>query len=208
MWLCITKTHTKVQPEDIHQVPALMVRERVDIHGQVRSMEPQEDIPALCVKPHTVGVIKEGPVRRWYEGQSEADRKFERTAQRIVKRRKKVEDHVERMLQEAREAGFVLAHENSGGQDQGEMNGSTQGEPSEPRRKAIVRVSSGQSGMSTNTASSSVRIDEHRRYGPLDLVGEKPPPSAIAGRRDTASLFLSLMSIPADSAACSLRRLH
>lgn len=182
-----------------------MIRERVDIHGRVRPMEPEDEIPALRLNPCAVGIIKEAPVRRWYEGQTAMDRKFESSARKIIKQRKKVEARVERMLTEAREAGLMLEHDRER-EAPPEINDAATGESSKPKRKILVRVASGQSGMSASTISSSVRIDEHRRYGPLDLDGESPPPSAIAGRRDTVrkesanNLFLRLTRVSARGA--------
>ena len=46
-----------------------MIRERVDIHGVVRPMEPKEEIEALNIPPQEIGIIKEAPVMRWLAGQ-------------------------------------------------------------------------------------------------------------------------------------------
>jgi hypothetical protein len=186
-----------------------MIRERVDIHGRVRSMEPREEVPALQVRPNEVGIIKEAPVRRWYEGQSGMDNKFAKDARRVVERRRKIEERVETMLREAREQGLILAHdrhrarqvepsessqaktmvEDSMFPGQKDTQKSRAPDPSKSKRKPIVRVTSGGSGFSAHTVSDSVCIDKHRRYGPLDLEDEHPPPTAIAGRRDTVSSF-------------------
>ena len=181
-------------------------------------MEPRDEIPALQVRPSEVGIIKEAPVRRWYAGQEAVDRKYEKSARRILKRRRKIEERVEQMLQEAREEGLMLINDQPEEQQhtstQGKADASTQPQPkdeapaehqdgdapgpSKLKRKKIVRVASAQSGLSAHTDSSSVRIDEYRRYGPLDLEGERPPPTAIAGRRDTVCATLELPAIELD----------
>lgn len=53
-----------------------MIRERVDVFGRVRPLEPESDLPALSIDHKTVGVIKEGPVRRWVQGKQIWDHKF------------------------------------------------------------------------------------------------------------------------------------
>ncbi|KAI0031668.1 hypothetical protein K488DRAFT_51609 [Vararia minispora EC-137] len=150
----------QIQTEDIPRI--LMIRERVDIRGRIRPMEPPKDIAALRMKPNEVGIIKETPVRRWHAGQEAVDREFEKSAHSILKRRQKIEERVEKMLRDAREEGLIL-----------------------PDRRKTFRATSAESRMSARTIPSSVRIDQSRRYGPLDLAGEHPPASAIAGRRDT-----------------------
>ena len=52
-------TPYQAQEEDIPHI--LMIRERVDIRGRVRAMEPAEDMAALRVKPSSVGIIKQAP---------------------------------------------------------------------------------------------------------------------------------------------------
>jgi hypothetical protein len=46
-----------------------MIRERVNIYGNVRPMEPVEDMAILHTPPSQIGIIKEAPVRRWLSGQ-------------------------------------------------------------------------------------------------------------------------------------------
>ena len=140
-----------------------MIRERIDIHGNVRPMEPQSEMPILQVQPLEIGLIKEGPTRRWLKGQTEWDTKYIRSARKAVLRRRKIETKVERLLNEAREEGLFL-----------------EGEQPPPQRQ--------QTTLWTPTSGTvKGNIDEHRRWGPLDLDDEQPPPSAIAKRRDTVS---------------------
>lgn len=194
------------QEEDIPHI--LMIRERVDIRGRVRAMEPAEDMAALRIKPGTVGLIKEAPVLRWYAGQDGMDRRFASHARTIVRRRRKVELRVERMIAEAYEQGLIhtgdaappeAGNVNANGHTRGGGDSSAPDFPSapsgtdsvgalRPKRKTVVRVASADTHMSTfsvDTVSGSVKIDEFRRWGPLDLESDRPPPSAIAGRRDT-----------------------
>ncbi|ETW83742.1 Esterase/Lipase [Heterobasidion irregulare TC 32-1] len=151
--------------EDIPHV--LMIRERVDLLGHVRPMEPKDEVSALQLRPSEVGVIKEDPVRRWLAGQEKIDRKFKRSAERVVKKRKKLEAKAEKMLADARDKGLVL--HDDGGRIQGD----------------VQRADRGASNPSISSVDSERVIDKDRRWGPLDLEGERPPPSAIAKRRDT-----------------------
>lgn len=47
-----------------------MIRERVSINGVIRPLNPESELQALNVDPEDIGVIKEGPVKRWLEGRS------------------------------------------------------------------------------------------------------------------------------------------
>lgn len=133
-----------------------MIRERVDIRGRVRQMEPKEEIPCLRLKGKDIGMLKEAPARRWMTGQQEWDEKFKGTAKKVAKRRKKNEETYQKIIERARELGLIHADDS----------------------KSIH---------STTSSAADGEIQEHRRWGPLDLEDEKPPNSAIAGRRDTVS---------------------
>lgn len=135
-----------------------MLRERIDIHGHARPMEPEDQIPALQIRPSEIGLIKEAPTMRWLQGQEEWDKKYRRSAKAAIKQRKKLEVKSEEILAHARAQGLLLVGD------------------SEPQ-VADVRQS-----RLTDRA-----IQPDRRWGPLDLENERPPPTAIAKRRDTVS---------------------
>ena len=84
-----------------------MIRERVDVSGIVRAMEPAEEIEALRMPPQEIGLIKERPVRRWLEGQEAWDKKFKHTAEQVLRKRKHYEEKAERLLRHAREQGLI-----------------------------------------------------------------------------------------------------
>ncbi|KAI9066431.1 alpha/beta-hydrolase [Trametes sanguinea] len=159
------KIHSGASSETVHgnnnqDISAVaFIRERVDVLGNVRPMEPPEEIEALRLKPQEIGVIKEAPVRRWLEGQEEWDRRFKRTAERVIRKRRQFETKAARLLEHAREQGLI--HDEL--------------QPRHSRASLGRSISSGSVG----------EIDSDRRWGPLDLKDENPPPSAIAGRRDT-----------------------
>ncbi|TFK55444.1 alpha/beta-hydrolase [Heliocybe sulcata] len=150
--------NAKQSQEDLPVV--LMIRERVDIHGKVRPMEPKEEVAALQLKPSEIGVIKEDPCRRWQTGQDMWDKKFKRTAERVVRKRQKNETKALVMLANARAEGLEIADDGS-----------------------IVNLAVSPSRVSIPPERREIQSD--RRWGPLDLEHESPPPSAICKRRDT-----------------------
>lgn len=151
-----------------------MIRERVDINGHVRPMEPKSAIPALQMRPSKIGIIKERPVRRWADGQNAVDKKYRRAAEKVIKKRRKLEAKAERMLADAREQGLLL-----------ENDSIYRKEGAEAKRKGVKRADSGGDSI---LSTISRRIDVDRRWGPLDLQNERPPPTAIAARRDTVCI--------------------
>lgn len=145
-----------------------MIRERVDIHGRVRSMEPKEAIPSLQLRPSEIGIIKEDTLLKWLEGQEEWDRRFKYRATKVIKQRSKFEAKANSMIKNARQRGLLLV-----------------GESDDPVERPIVGRSSATHGA----------IQEDRRWGPLDLMDEQPPPTAIAARRDTVSIVIKILNV-------------
>ncbi len=148
-----------------------MIRERVDIWGKTRSMEPKEEIPALRIRPEEIGLIREAPAMRWVKGQEEWDATFKNNAQKAIRQRQTLEAKASKLLERAREQGLVL---HSG-------------------RSDISQKSHGVQASHVKSTSDQLidgTIQEDRRWGPFDLDDETPPPSAIAGRRDTVSYLL------------------
>lgn len=205
-----------LQDKDISNV--LMIRERVSIHGLSRPMEPASEIPALQLHKNKIGIIKEAPTRSWLTGQDEWDRRYKRSASKVVKQRAKMEAKAKKMMEHAREQGLVLTHEEEeGGEDREgekppflgadrdkEMEGSKTGRGTESHKTRTTSnaTASGRRGSSrataretssvtlrSTTSEKSIAVDgiiqTERRWGPLDLEDERPPPSAIAKRRDT-----------------------
>lgn len=147
------------------ETAAQMIRQRVDIRGRVRNMEPQDQVEALKVQPGQVGIIKQAPALRWAKGQDAWDVEFKASAERVIKRRKKLEAKYQTILEHAREKGLVLKDEYT---------------PPGHERAPTSSSNEGKDGT----------IQEDRRWGPLDLDDENPPPSSIVKRRDTVSLHI------------------
>ncbi|KAF8076580.1 alpha/beta-hydrolase [Lyophyllum atratum] len=137
----------------------LMVRERVDIRGISRPMEPPDEITALKIPPEQIGIIKEAPTRRWFDGQMEWDRHYTRAGTKVLKSRVRLEAKAAKMLENACRQGLILKRE----------------APPEGLQRT----------MSVGDRNKIERIQDERRWGPLDLDDEIPPPTAIAKRQDT-----------------------
>ncbi|KAF9076850.1 hypothetical protein BDP27DRAFT_1254731 [Rhodocollybia butyracea] len=152
----------------------IMIRERVDIHGHTRNMEPREEMQCLKISPSQIGLIKEAPAVRWSRGQEEWDSRFAKQAKRVLQSRQQSERKYEALVRSARDQGLLLVGEND-----------------DP-----TNASAGTPGRSTSSNPVDGTIQEDRRYGPFDLDDERPPPSSIAKRRDTPeALALLKMNI-------------
>jgi hypothetical protein len=143
-----------------------MVRERIDTHGTVRTMEPRETLQALKLTPCQIGVIKEAPAQRWNDGQKKWDKRFAANTKKVLKQKAYYEAKVERLIKNALDQGFVhRSHSRSPEDDQFPGKASTD--------------------------TSIGHIESDRRWGPFDMQDERPPATAIAGRRDTVCRCLS-----------------
>lgn len=141
-----------------------MIRERVDIRGHTRPMEPKEELEVLKIPREQIGLIKEEPTIRWKKGQDQWDVTYRSAAKKAVKKREKLKARAQRMLDSARDQGLITVYH-----------------PQSP--DAADKGASFDRGISH--ASPNGMIQEDRRWGPLDLEDETPPPTAIAKRRDT-----------------------
>ncbi|KAF9569086.1 alpha/beta-hydrolase [Agrocybe pediades] len=148
----------------------IMVRERVDIHGKVRPMEPASNIAALQMKPSEIGIIKEAPAMRWATGQDLWDKRYAKHADKAIEQQARYKKKADRLIREALTQGFV--HRSHGTANESTSSPQNPPEENTPPRKVRKRTSLG-------------RIQALRRWGPLDLEDENPPKSAIAARRDT-----------------------
>jgi hypothetical protein len=66
-----------------------MIRQRVDRHGNISHLEPASELPACNLPPSEIGVIKEGPVKKWMAAQRHWDTKFASAKRRVQKQRAK-----------------------------------------------------------------------------------------------------------------------
>lgn len=127
-----------------------MLRERVDIFGRVRPMEPKEQIDALNISPRSIGVIKEEPVKRWLAGQKIWDERFHRQALHAVHKRQDYEKKYAASVEQARTRGLELVCEKS--------------RPAAYSQRRVSRLSR-MSTVSTDSAVSTGDIVLDKRYG-------------------------------------------
>lgn len=165
-----------------------MLRERIDVHGEIRPMEPIHEMPTLRIPPSQVGLIKEAPVRRWLLGQEMWDEQFKDRPKKVSKERKKCEEQAEDIIRDAARQGLVVSAEQGDARVSREQTGGEGGGEQDTVRPKVEQQGRKTSGRSVLTTTGI--IDEDRRFGPLDLDDENPPPSAIAKRRDTVSRIL------------------
>ena len=167
----------------------IMLRERVDIRGQIRPMESVEEIPALHIPPSQIGLIKEAPVRRWLRGQAMWDEQFKRRSKKVLEKRMKLEEKAERILRHVTQQGLVVKTE--AGEVPASLEQAGRGGGGERDEVRLVEEPQGRRKSNRSMSTTMGVIDENRRFGPLDLDDENPPPSAIAKRRDTVSQIIA-----------------
>ncbi|CDS01955.1 uncharacterized protein SPSC_03047 [Sporisorium scitamineum] len=192
------RTTADVANEYAGQVPLLrpsfqsfMIRERVDVRGYLRPLEPETELQALQVSPDDIGRIKEGPVGRYLDGQTQWAKRFAKTARRVEKQRAKNEKTAQKMLEEALSQGLLDLQELK--QKRGALTQQAQS------TGATVATGSNSKGLGLTAADIARGADKCREnwswlvdVSPVDLVGETPPPTAIAGRRDTDDALVLL----------------
>ena len=66
-----------------------MIRQRVDRHGNIRPLEPESELAACSMSPSEIGVIKEGPVKKWMAARKQWDTKFASSKRKVQKQRAK-----------------------------------------------------------------------------------------------------------------------
>jgi hypothetical protein len=64
-----------------------MIRQRVNRHGVIRPLEPASELPGCTIDPNEIGVIKEGPVRKWLEMQRQWELRFGNARAKVHKKR-------------------------------------------------------------------------------------------------------------------------
>jgi hypothetical protein len=66
-----------------------MIRQRVDRHGHISQLEPESELPGCNMPSSQIGVIKEGPIRKWMAAKKQWDTKFASSKRRVQKQRAK-----------------------------------------------------------------------------------------------------------------------
>jgi hypothetical protein len=139
----------------------------------------------MRIPPSQIGLIKEAPVRRWHRGQAMWDDRFKRQSKKVLEKRKQLEEKAEEIIRHATRQGLVVNTGEGEARASGEKAGEGARGEQDADRPAVQPQARRESSRSVLTTTGI--IDENRRYGPLDLEDENPPPSAIAKRKDTVS---------------------
>lgn len=63
-----------------------MIRQRVTRHGVILPLAPEEELPACRMKASEVGIIKEGPVRKWLATKNQWDTRYSTTKAKVHKK--------------------------------------------------------------------------------------------------------------------------
>jgi hypothetical protein len=64
-----------------------MIRQRVDRHGDIYDLAPPSDLAALQLSPEEIGILKEGPVKKWLMRQEKWNKKFASTKRDLQRKR-------------------------------------------------------------------------------------------------------------------------
>ncbi|TAQ90285.1 hypothetical protein B7494_g1377 [Chlorociboria aeruginascens] len=66
-----------------------MIRQRVDRYGNIYHLEPESELIGCNLSPDEIGVIKEGPVRKWMTAKKQWDSKYASAKRRVQRKRAK-----------------------------------------------------------------------------------------------------------------------
>ncbi|MBW0469178.1 hypothetical protein O181_008893 [Austropuccinia psidii MF-1] len=187
-----------------------MIRERVGMDGKIRPLESEDEMDFSKLKPEELGIIKDGPVRRWAEGRRIWDGKFTRTYKKIHFQRKR---HIKqshkreqnRIKQDQKNlnkrCSAKVSHENKETLKTGSkvkalkpFRPENTSEPAQQPNDGALQESGlvmRQEGTldtanigSLESAEGSDSL-ERRLHSWVLPEGERPPPSSIAARKDT-----------------------
>ncbi|EIW66003.1 hypothetical protein TREMEDRAFT_20822, partial [Tremella mesenterica DSM 1558] len=133
-----------------------MIRERVTTTGVCRPLESPSELGALTMPEDEIGMLKEGPVMRFLNGQALWDKRYKRTIRKVAKTRKR---------------NLELAKN----KDAGKLGRVWQEK---------LRIASGKVSKSSRRGKESRGRKAGDWSWKWALEGEAPPPSAIVSRRD------------------------
>ncbi|GAA6001830.1 hypothetical protein JCM10207_002339 [Rhodosporidiobolus poonsookiae] len=182
--------YSSTQPFNRPEYVDNMIRERVSVTGVVRPMEPIEDVKILKLDPEDIGLIKEAPVKRYLAGKAIWDKKYRKIYIKVQKER---ERHLKKSMREEATRITKRVNELAKEKDKRKQQSSSSGgpDPSNIDPAAPEQVTDSpepldlQNGhrlrRGVSTASIPIGLE-----GSWDLHGENPPPSSLAGRKDTA----------------------
>ncbi|POW15673.1 hypothetical protein PSTT_01904 [Puccinia striiformis] len=176
-----------------------MIRERVALDGKIRPLEDEAELDILKISPEELGVIKDGPLRRWAEGRKIWDRKFMRRYKKIQVQR---EHHIKRSNKRVKEALKKQSEpphprKKSQKKKPSQKLSSAPVEATEPDTTNPTDVSQTASATATGDETIAAQPSQHDpsaptvespgvRFGWTLPDDENPPPSSLAARKDTS----------------------
>ncbi|BGP04824.1 hypothetical protein JCM10049v2_000626 [Rhodotorula toruloides] len=171
--------YSSTQPFNRPEYVDNMIRERISTTGVVRPMEPEEQMSMLKVDKEDVGLIKEAPVKRYLAGKAILERKFRRTYKSVQKERerhlkKSMREEAARITKRAKE--LAKQHSGQGSNSPSSRPNPDAVDPARPPRTDSPEPLDGHGESESAFAGLG---------GAWDLHGENPPPSSLAGRKDT-----------------------
>lgn len=144
-----------------------MIRERVSTRGEIRPLEPEDELVA-CTLPHErVGVVDELAIRRYIEGKTRWDERYKRTTETIRKQRAKNLNIAK--FETVRNVQQLQMHLTQNGQEQ-EKGGKGRMHVHDP----VPNLADGLRKTAASWTWAWAADDD-----------ERPPPSSIVARRDT-----------------------
>jgi len=137
-----------------------MLRERVSTQGIIRRMEPEHELEAFTVKAELIGQMSELTLRRYLDAKVKFDKKFAHTIRQIEKDRR----HHLKLAKQDTKKNMALLH-----------------------LSLMREEESGVSGQGTHGIKDGSFTSTGSWTWAWVLDGEeRPPPSSIVSRRDTA----------------------
>ncbi|WRT66661.1 uncharacterized protein IL334_003621 [Kwoniella shivajii] len=176
-----------------------MIRERVSVQGELRELEPAEDLQGLNMPLDEVGFIKEGPAMRYLNGQSIWNKKYHRASKGVQKRREK---NLKIAHKESEKRTKEWLATKSKLQQQSKSHTSTSKEEAQIK-ESVGSEKAEDIGAQGRLGENEAEEDEEEKNQSWSwaLNGEAPPPSAVVSRRDiTEARQLALMADRLDSA--------
>ncbi|SCV68484.1 BQ2448_605 [Microbotryum intermedium] len=184
-----------------------MVSERISLTGVVRPLEPKEEVEVLKIPKDDLGLVKEGPVKRYLAGKAKWDKKFKKTYEHVMRKRERespksvgrafindelMTPQMTRSSEQLKKSMREEAERISAQLKQRTLNKNANFKTSAHTGSTLMPSSTdGTDSPSRRTDSpkpmedAEEERDEHFHLGIWALPGEKPPPSSIAARKDT-----------------------
>lgn len=160
-----------------------MIRERVDMVGACRPLEPENQLGAMTMPPEEIGMIKTAAVMRYLEGQAKWDHKFARTFKRVARHRarnlKRAQKDAPKIVERWRRASPAGSSSR-----RASVEGTPRASPgATPRTSAEVSPRGSLSSEEYEEDMGPIAVDETWAWW-WALDDELPPPSAVVSRRD------------------------